>query len=279
MKHSEFHLKSYDGLDLYCQSWISEKKPKAIINLVHEHGEHSSRYQELVKILTKNNYAVMSTDLRGHGRTVGKRGYTSTYRKLIKDLKTMIEKSESLHSGIPQILLGTGLGGNISIYYLSNNITNISGLIVAAPWLSIEHNFTKGKLIAGNILRYLIPGLIIETGFSPEDKLKSPEAIKKYKKDPLIHDKISIKLFCEVIFAGQRSARSIYKINMPILVMHGDKDKIASLKASKNFILNASVKTAFKVWEGYSHDLLNDEGSEQVCEYIVNWLDTLIEES
>ncbi len=261
MKHSEFRLRSYDGLDLYGQSWTPDKKPKAVINLVHEHGEHSGKYEAFAQILVKNSYAAVSIDLRGHGRTAGKRGYASSYRKLIKDIKTLIEKSENLFPNIPQILFGTGLGGNIAIYYLSNNITNISGLIVAGPWLSIEHNFTKSKLLTGNILRYFIPRMIIETGFSPEDKMISPEEISKYKKDPLVHDKISIRLFFEIIFAGQRSARSI--------------DKIASLKASKNFILNASVKTTFKGWEGYSHDLLNDEGSEEISKYVVNWLDNL----
>ena len=275
MKHSEFRLRSYDGLDLYGQSWSPDKKPKAVIDLIHEHGEHSSRYEKFVRILTNNNYAAVSTDLRGHGRTSGKRGYTSSYRKLIKDLGTLIEKSESLFPDTPHILFGAGLGGNIAIYYLSNNITSISGLIVAAPWLSIEHNFPKSRLLAGNIIRYIVPGIIIETGFSAEDKIIHSKEIERYNNDPLIHNKISIRLLYEIIYAGQRSARSIYKINMPILVMHGNIDKISLMKTSKNFILNASVKTTFRGWEGYSHDLLNDEGSEAVSKYVVNWLDNL----
>jgi len=274
MKHNEHRWRSYDGLVLFGQSWAAEGKPKAIINLVHNHGEHSGIYKDFAKSLTDNNYCVVSLDLRGHGRSDGKRGYASSYRKLIKDVQTLIDRSESLFPGYPKILLGTGLGGNIGIYYLSTYITNISGLIVISPWLVLEHRFSKSKLFAGNILRHIHPGFMLETGFTAEDRRRGEEAIKKYRSDPFIHCKMSIRLFYEIMFAGQRSSRSIYKINMPVLVMHGTGDKIASYKASKNFVLNASKKTVFKEWNEYSHDILVDEGSDEASRYMIEWLDS-----
>ena len=85
MKHKEYRWKSYDGLELFGQTWTNGGKPKAVINLVHSHGEHSGIYEDFVKDLTDNNYYVVSLDLRGHGRSEGRRGYASSYRKLIKD--------------------------------------------------------------------------------------------------------------------------------------------------------------------------------------------------
>ena len=272
MKHNEYRWKSYDGLELFGQTWTNGGKPKAVINLVHSHGEHSGIYTDFAKNLTDNNYYVVSLDLRGHGRSEGRRGYASSYRKLIKDLHTLIDKSESLFPGYPKILLGHGLGGNIAIYYLSTHITNISSLIVTSPWLILEHRFSKGKLFIGNIIRHILPTCMLETRFTAEDKRRNQDAIKKYGNDPLMHDKVSIRLFYEIIFAGQRSSRSIYKINMPVLVMHGNNDKIASFKASRNFVLNASKKTIFKEWPDYYHDLLADEGSDEVFKFITDWL-------
>lgn len=274
MKHKEYRWKSYDGLELFGQTWTNGGKPKAVINLVHSHGEHSGIYEDFVKDLTDNNYYVVSLDLRGHGRSEGRRGYASSYRKLIKDLHTLIDKSESLFPGYPKILLGHGLGGNIAIYYLSTHITNISSLIVTSPWLVLEHRFSKGKLFLGNIIRHILPTCMLETRFTAEDKRRNQDAIKKYGNDPLMHDKVSIRLFYEIIFAGQRSSRSIYKINMPVLVMHGNNDKIASCKASRNFVLNASKKTIFKEWSDYYHDMLADEGSDEVFKFITDWLNS-----
>ncbi len=273
MKHTEYRWKSYDGLELFGQAWAAEGKPKAIINLVHNHGEHSGIYEDFARNLADSNYGVVCMDLRGHGRSEGKRGYASSYRKLIKDIQTLVDKSEGLFPGYPKILIGQGLGGNIAIYYLSTHITNISGLVVISPWLVLENRFPKSKLFFGNIIRHILPTIMLETGFAAEDKRRNRDAVNKYKDDPFMHDKISIRLFYEIIFAGQRSSRSIYKINMPVLVMHGTGDTIASCKASRNFVLNASKKTVFKEWTDYYHDLLADEGSDEVIRYIKDWLD------
>lgn len=129
-------------------------------------------------------------------------------------------------------------------------------------------------MFTGNIIRHILPTCMLETGFTGEDKRRDRDAVKKYMDDNFIHDKVSIRLFYEIIFAGQRSSRSIYKINMPVLVMHGTGDTIASFKASKNFVLNASKKTVFKEWSGYYHDLLADEGSDEVFKFITDWLDS-----
>ncbi|GAI48184.1 unnamed protein product, partial [marine sediment metagenome] len=44
MKHSEFKFKTFDGLQLFAQSWQPETKSRAVICLVHGMGEHSGRY-------------------------------------------------------------------------------------------------------------------------------------------------------------------------------------------------------------------------------------------
>ena len=138
MMHNEYQWKSYDGLELFGQAWTGGGKPKAVIILVHSLGEHSGIYKDFAEELTNNNYYAVSLDLRGHGRSEGRRGYASSYRKLIKDLHTLIDNYERLFPGCPKILMGHGLGGNIAIYYLSNHIANISSLIVSASSLFIN---------------------------------------------------------------------------------------------------------------------------------------------
>ncbi len=45
MGYSSYSFKSFDGLNLFGQRWIPDTEPKAVVNLVHGLGEHSSRYQ------------------------------------------------------------------------------------------------------------------------------------------------------------------------------------------------------------------------------------------
>ena len=66
MKHTEFKLKTFDGLSLFGQNWQPENHPKAVIYLVHGMGEHSGRYVHVADRLTKAGYIIFAFDLRGH---------------------------------------------------------------------------------------------------------------------------------------------------------------------------------------------------------------------
>ena len=65
---------------------------------------------------------------------------------------------------------------------------------------------------------------------------------------------------------------SIYKINVPLLVMHGSNDNVASCKASKDFVRNASERTTFIEWNGGYHELHNDIDHEKVFASLLTWL-------
>ena len=78
MKNTILNWKSIDGLAIFGQKWENETiAAKAVICLVHGFGEHSSRYEHVAKYFTDNQYAVISYDARGHGRSEGKRGNSS----------------------------------------------------------------------------------------------------------------------------------------------------------------------------------------------------------
>jgi alpha-beta hydrolase superfamily lysophospholipase len=79
-------------------------------------------------------------------------------------------------------------------------------------------------------------------------------------------------LFFEIEANGQKASRSIYKINIPMLVMHGSADPITSFRQTRDFVLNAGCLTRFKAWPGRLHELHNDTGEEEVFAYLLDWL-------
>jgi len=62
-----------ENLKFYIRSWVPDKNPKAIVVLVHGHGEHVGRYDHVGEAFTKAGYALTAFDLRGHGRSGGPR--------------------------------------------------------------------------------------------------------------------------------------------------------------------------------------------------------------
>ncbi len=70
--HREDLVQASDGLQLFEQSW-SPEVVRALVVVVHGYAEHSARYESTAFHLARNGYAVQAFDLRGHGRSQGKR--------------------------------------------------------------------------------------------------------------------------------------------------------------------------------------------------------------
>jgi alpha-beta hydrolase superfamily lysophospholipase len=276
MEHSEMFWKSSDGLKLFSQTWLPGSQPKAVINLVHGFGEHSGRYAGWARSLTEDGYIVRSFDLRGHGYSDGKKGYASNYNKLINDLSIFLDSGKELYPSLPAFLYGHSFGGNLVLNYIIQSTVNVSGIIVSSPWLELKFKPSPIKLLLGNLLKSIMPGAIFRTGLKAEIVSRDLRVVHSYRNDELVHDKISLRLFSQITENGLKASRSIYKINVPLLVMHGNGDELTSCKASREFVRNASEKTTYVEWEGGYHELHNDIDKDRVLETVVGWLNKYI---
>jgi alpha-beta hydrolase superfamily lysophospholipase len=273
VEQSEFYIDSHDNLSLYARIYKSASRPKAIIIIIHGYSEHSGRYNHWAERFVKHGYYVLSYDLRGHGLSELRKGYRLSYYKFIKDLSIVCQKAESIFPEIPKIIYGHCFGGNLVINYLISDISNIDGLIVSAPWLQTEFHIPRLKLLFGYLFRNIVPRFLIRMSIRPEDLSRDPVYIENVMKDPLVCGHIPARLLSEIKAAGARASKSIYKINLPMLVMHGTADRITSFKASKEFVMNSSKRTTFREWTGHYHDLHNDTDADEVFGYVTEWLD------
>ena len=71
---------------LYGYRWAIAN-PVAVMSLVHGFGEHCGRYSELVQHLNERGIEVIGVDLRGHGRTAGRRGVSLQYADIHGDVR------------------------------------------------------------------------------------------------------------------------------------------------------------------------------------------------
>ena len=83
------------------------------------------------------------------------------------------------------------------------------------------------------------------------------------------------RLFFEIEENGKKAARSIYKINIPILVMQGTADPITSFKLTAEFVRNAGSHTTFREWPGAFHELHNETNETEVFAFVHQWLNTI----
>lgn len=274
MVHAEYEW-LLAGKRIYAQSWLPEKKPRGIINLVHGLGEHSGRYARWGGLFADSGYAFLAMDLFGHGKTQGKKGHVKSYQLLLDQVDLMLSGSEELYPGVPRILYGHSMGGNIVLNYAISKDPPVSALIVSSPWLSLTVPESGLEKVFAGIANSLVPGLRINAGRVGAEALShDPEHWADVRSDPLVHRKVSVRCAYEVMTRGEYALKHVYKINKPLLLMHGDADEITSHKASEEFVANTSDRTHLKIWEGLRHELHNEFEYKKVFRYILNWLNT-----
>ncbi len=162
---NELYWKNAEGLSLYAAHW-SVEKPRAIIALVHGQGEHIGRYKHVAEWYNRNGIAVLGFDHQGYGKSEGKRGHAKNLEVLLNDIGLLLEKTSALYPDTPLFLYGHSMGGGLVLNYITRRNPDITGVIVTGPWIRLAFEAPALKVIAGKILRVVMPTLSLPTGLA-----------------------------------------------------------------------------------------------------------------
>jgi acylglycerol lipase len=275
MIHKEYRWKAYDGIILYGQSWMPDEKPAAVINFVHGFKDHSNRFRRWAERLVENGYAVVAIDLRGHGYSEGRRGYARSFDDYLRDAGVLLSNSRKLFKNSVHVLYGHSLGGNIVANYLTGSNALPDAAIIASPWFRLTLPPSMFKMAMAHIIRILLPTLTLKSDIDVQYLSRDPKVVDDYIHDPQVHNLIRPKLFIEIEKNGEKASRSIYKINIPMLVMHGTSDNICSFRYTKSFVMNSGARTTFREWPGAYHELHNDIIEKEVFAFVNDWLNRI----
>ena len=273
MKYDEFKFKTFDGLQLFGQSWQPEDQPRAVICLVHGLGEHSGRYVHVADSLIQAGYTLIFFDLRGHGKSEGPRGYTPSYEALMKDISSLLEVANKQFPQLSSFLYGHSLGGNLVLNYILRHQPQLKGVIVTGPWLRLAFEPPRFKIILAQITNYIWPSFSQKSGLDTKAISRDSEVVYAYENDPLGHDHISARMFVGIYQAGQWVLEHASELSLPLLLMHGGADKLSSIEASKEFDRKIPKKCTFKIWDGLYHEIHNEPEREEVFKFLIDWLD------
>jgi len=269
----EFKIESYDGLKLHGQGWELDAETKAVICLVHGLGGHSGRYGHVADAFNKAGYALMAFDLRGHGHSEGKRGHAPNYTVLTDDIFQLLEAARERFPDVPVFLYGHSLGGNLVIYYALRRRPKVAGIIATSPLFKPAFKPSVWKLALLRAMYTLRPSLSVSSGLETEALSRDSEVLQTYRNDPLVHDRISARLAIDMLRNGEWNLAHAADLPCPLLLMHGDADRITSAKASSKFAARAGDACALKIWGGFFHELHNEPDKQDVLAYVLEWME------
>ncbi len=272
MKISEWTWKSFDGLDMYGRGWMPEGQAKAAVALVHGHGEHVGRYEHVAAALTAKGYALLGFDLRGHGRSGGPRGHTPSYEALMDDIMAFFAQVEARCPGLPRFLYGHSLGGNLVLNYALRRKPDLRGVIATGPWLELAFQPPASQVTLGRLMNGIAPGFTQHSKLNTAGLSHDQAVVTAYENDPLVHDKISARLFVAIYESGLWALEHAAEFPLPLLLMHGASDPITSAEASRKFAEKAGDKVTLKVWDGLFHEIHNEPEKAEIFKMMLDWL-------
>ncbi len=264
--------KSFDNINLTGICWVSDEAPAAVICLVHGLGEHIGRYSHLIERLTKEGYAVLGYNLRGHGSSGGLHGHCPSFESHMQDIDFLLQEADRRFPDQAKFLYGHSMGGILVLNHALRRKPDLAGVIATSPGLNTAIQMQKGKVLLARALGSLVPQLTIKSGLMTEHISRDKKVIQAYISDPLVHDKITARMGKELLGSIDYAYSRASEFPVPLLLMHGDADKIAYTSGSEKFNSLVKGNCLLKIWTDRYHELHNDFGKEEVFDYLIDWL-------
>ena len=279
MKHYEMNWKAHDNLDIFAQAWEpAMPQPKAVVCLVHGHGEHTSRYAHVAEAFGRQGYILFGADLRGHGRSGGIRGHVNSIEDFMQDIDVLLAQARLHYSGLPIILYGHSIGGVLVLCYGLLRKPNIKGVIATSSALHTVVEKQSLKVMMAKVLGSLMPTTVIASGLEAKDLSRDQEVVQAYINDPLVHDKISLGLGKTMLEASNFALTHAGEFPLPLLLLHGKADKIAFPSSSIEFAAPLKQKSTLVLWDDAFHELHNELEKDVVFKTMILWMDARLRE-
>lgn len=269
-------IKLKSGLSLFFRNWKPSSESIAVVFLIHGLGEHSGRYNDVAKMLALNGYNVFAPDLRGHGKTSGKRGHVLSFSEYIDDIAEFSQNviGDNLKNK-PRFVLGHSMGGLIAFLYTVSNQSSISGLILSNPLMGISAKIPLFKAVLGKILSNIFPSLTLDNELNPEHVCSKPEVVRAYVTDPLVHKRVSTRWFTEMnksVSWVQNCHADILKV--PVLLLISNQDKLVDYKSSQAVLSSFNLQDKeIRLFDGLYHEILFEDEGPKIVKDIISWID------
>jgi len=272
MKMSEKFILNSSAKKIFIREWETKGQPKKNILIIHGLGEHSGRYKEFAEFYIEKGIGVYALDLQGHGKSMGKRGHIKSFEEYLDSVENSLIFIRKKFLDTPIILFGHSLGGLIALNFLiERESKEIDKSIISSPWIETAIKIPSYLLLIHKVLHKIFPSLQLHNNLVTQHLSKDKNVIDDYEKDPLVHDRISLNLFSEIIKTIDNVIKKSSRIKLETLLYHGENDKIISHKGTKK-IASLIPNNKFILFEDIYHEPHNDNEKDLVFKQMIEFI-------
>ena len=269
-------LKMRDGTNINCVDYFPASPAHSSIVFMHGLGEHCGRYTHLADYFCTRGFAVRTYDLRGHGKSSGKRGDIPHQDSLLDDAQQVMHdwQASCPTSVTRQLLLGHSMGGLFAAKFALSKMCDLHGLILSAPALAIYMNFVERSLL--KVLSSVAPSLTLSNGLKTQYLSHDPKVVASYLTDTLVHDRISARLLNSMLTTMHDVFTHASSLDLPTLLLVAGQDKLVDSTGSLRFA-QAGPENHLRLctYENLYHEIFNELDTKAVFDDVGIWLDEL----
>jgi lysophospholipase len=272
-RREEGYFASKDGTRLFWRQEVPDTEPKAWIGLVHGYGDHCGRYVKPMDAFVKAGFGVLAFDYRGHGKADGARADVVKWDDYLEDLNGFFARLVDAARGKPLFLVAHSHGALMGTHFAAAAPKELKGLVLSAPFYALAFEPPGLKLLGARLIKGIMPGLKIGNELKPDQLSRDPAWQEETKNDPLYLHNTTPRWFFETQGAQKRLSGLGSKVTLPLLMVTGTADPIASMPAARAFFETVGSRDkTFKEYGDYRHEVMMEIGKEQVWADISQWI-------
>lgn len=264
-------LKSADGTKLAYRAWPTPGTDTTFA-VVHGLGEHSGRYARFAEAMAKHGMSTYALDLRGHGESDGQRGHVDSWSQWTDDVSAFVKHVEGVAGG-EVVPLGHSFGGAALLStVLAGRLPNSKRFAVSSPALKLRLKAPAWKTAVAPFASKIVPRLAMDNEVDPAAVSRIPEVVAAYRADPLVHSRISSRMYTEWQNATVDILGRAAQIKIPFLILAGTADPLVDPECSRRLHELAPSLSELHMLEGRYHEPFNDLGSDEVFQLVADWV-------
>ena len=272
--HDEGIFRGAGGVELFCRSRRLERDARAVLAIVHGHGEHSGRYANVVQALVPRGYAVYGFDHRGHGRSPGRRGHIDSWAEYRGDVGAFLQLIGNREPHRPVFLMGHSMGALVALDYLLHDSKGIRGAIISGAPIEPAGVAKPALVFLSRLLSGVCPRFPLNLALGTSALSRDAAVVKAYVADPLVHGRITARWGAETLAALAWVKARAPALNIPILFIHGEADRLNRSSGSRDFFDRVPIEDkTLHVYPEMYHELHNDFGYDRVLNDLERWLE------
>jgi alpha-beta hydrolase superfamily lysophospholipase len=281
-KLREGYLSSADQTQIFFQVW-EQPQAKGTVLICPGHGEHTESYERTVQAFKKDKWSFYAVDLRGHGRSDGKRGFANDFDEYCQDYFTFVNSvvNELRKENGPVVLFSHSMGGLVELKTLLDHPElSPTALVFSSPLLGVAVPVPEWKNKAAGFLGQWLPTVTLTNEITNEMVSRDPDVIRGYETDVLRHDRMSPGVYLSLLRTIEYVHARASDIKIPTLFQIAENDLVVSSPSAREFFekIGTKKKKIIEYGEGATHEVFNDIIREQVCADLKKYLDSLLEE-